>query len=87
MGFSDDFLYDFSFSLPRLLVSGKQCILDNIKKIEILSDTQIVVYNGQRYTAVSGSRFSVREINDERMLIEGEIDKIEFFGSQMQNRD
>lgn len=87
MGFSDDFLYDFSFSLPRLLVSGKICILDNIKRIVMLSEKEIIIYNGQRYTAVSGNELSIREINDERMLVQGEIEKIEFFGTQMQNKD
>ncbi|MDD2217937.1 MAG: YabP/YqfC family sporulation protein [Eubacteriales bacterium] len=87
MGFSDDFLYDFSFSLPRILVSGKTCILDNIKRIVMLSEKEIIIYNGQRYTAVSGNELSIREINDERMLVQGEIEKIEFFGTQMQDKD
>lgn len=80
MSFKEELLYDFAVSIPRVFVSGNLAVIDNVKKIEIISDEQIVVMSGKRFTAITGRRLIVREISDERMQIEGEIEEIQFYG-------
>ena len=79
MSIKEEFLFDFAVNLPRILVSGKTAVLDNVKKVMLLTDSEIVVFNGQRYTSVTGRDFIITELREERMLITGEIAEIRFF--------
>lgn len=80
MGMRDEMLYDFSLRMPRVLVSGRNGVLDNVKKIVLVSDTSIVVDCGKKYTAISGVGLTVDWLGEERMLISGEIQSVEFYG-------
>lgn len=79
MNIKDELLFDFSINMPRLLVSGKTGIIDNVKKIILISDTSIIVDNGNRYSAINGTALIVNQLEEERMVITGEIKSIEFY--------
>ena len=85
MSFKDEFLYDFAVHMPRVLVCGNTGIIDNVKKIVLISTEQIVVDSGKRFTAVSGKNLIIKEIADERMMIEGEIREVQFYGTSEEN--
>ncbi|WP_165445363.1 YabP/YqfC family sporulation protein [Bacilliculturomica massiliensis] len=80
MGMKDEMLFDFSLRLPRVLISGRNGVLDNVKKIVLISDTSIVVDCGRKFTGVSGAGLTVDWLGEERMLISGEIRSVEFYG-------
>jgi len=82
MDIKEELLYDFGLNLPRILVSGKTGILDNVKKLVMVSESQVIVHNGARYTAVTGKKLTIKQLEDERMMITGEIERIEFYGTQ-----
>ena len=46
----DELLFDFAVNMPRVFVSGNTIILDNVKKLVLLSQKQIIVHNGKRFT-------------------------------------
>ena len=79
MTIKDDILFDFAVNMPRVLVSGRTAVLDNVRKLMLLTDSEIVVFNGQRYTSVTGEDFFVTELKEERMLVSGEVKEIRFF--------
>ena len=79
MKIKDDILFDFAVNMPRVLVSGRTAVLDNVRKLMLLTDSEIVVFNGQRYTSVTGEDFVVTELKEERMLVSGEVKEIRFF--------
>ena len=79
MTIKDDILFDFAVNMPRVLVSGRTAVLDNVRKLMLLTDSEIVVFNGQRYTSVTGEDFVVTELKEERMLVSGEVREIRFF--------
>ena len=79
MTIKDDILFDFAVNMPRVLVSGRTAVLDNVRKLMLLTDSEIVVFNGQRYTSVTGEDFVVTELKEERMLVSGEVKEIRFF--------
>ena len=79
MTIKDDILFDFAVNMPRVLVSGRTAVLDNVRKLMLLTDSEIVVFNGQRYTSVTGEDFVVTELKEERMLLSGEVKEIRFF--------
>lgn len=81
MSIKDELLFDFSIHMPRMLISGKTGIIDNVKKIILISDTSIVVDNGSRYSAVNGDSLTVLELEEERMLITGNIRSVEFYAN------
>lgn len=78
MTIKEDLLFDFAINMPRVLVSGKTTVLDNVRKLLLLTDSEIVVFNGQRYTSVKGTDFVVTELKEERMLVSGEVREIRF---------
>ncbi|WP_027399337.1 YabP/YqfC family sporulation protein [Anaerovorax odorimutans] len=79
MNIKDEMIYDFGLNMPRILVSGKTAIIDNIKKIVLISQTSIIVDNGNRYTAVNGDNLVVNQLGEERMQITGNINMVEFY--------
>jgi sporulation protein YqfC len=87
MTIKEDLLFDFAVSLPRILVAGKTAVLDNVRKLMLLTDSEIVVFNGQRYTSVKGENFTVTQLKEERMLISGEIKEIRFFKALQEDKD
>ncbi|MDD4565825.1 MAG: YabP/YqfC family sporulation protein [Eubacteriales bacterium] len=82
MGIKDELLFDFSIKMPRLLISGKTGILDNVKKIVLVSENNIVVDHGKRYSSVNGTDLCVKSIEEERIIITGEIYSVEFYGNR-----
>jgi sporulation protein YqfC len=81
MKLKDELIYDFSINMPRLLISGRSVVIDNVKKVALVTDQNIVVDCKGAYTSLSGKNFVINQLEDERMLVTGEIRKIEFFGS------
>ena len=79
MNVKEELLYDFSINMPRLLVSGKTGILDNVKKIVFITEKNVVVDHGDRFSAVNGEGLRVLLIEEERMIITGEIRSVEFY--------
>jgi len=87
MTIKEDLLFDFAVNLPRILVAGKTTVLDNVKKLMMLTDSEIVVFNGERYTSVSGENFIITQLKEERMLISGEVKEIRFFNALQEDKD
>ena len=85
MGMKNELLFDFSLHMPRVLVSGRNGVLDNVKRIVMVSDTGIVVDCGKRFMAVGGTGLAVDWLEEERMLISGNIRTIEFYGGGDEN--
>ena len=86
MTIKEDLLFDFAINMPRVLVSGKTTVLDNVRKLLLLTDSEIVVFNGQRYTSVTGTDFVVTELKEERMLVSGEVREIRFFKTLQEDK-
>lgn len=79
MSIKDELLFDFSINMPRLLISGTTGIIDNVKKIILISESSIIVDNGNRYSAINGEALVVKQLEEERMLVTGDIKSVEFF--------
>lgn len=87
MTIKDELLFDFAIQMPRVLVSGNTVILDNVKKLMLLSQNQIIVHNGQRFTSVTGKNLIIKELKDERMLITGDLEQLQFYGTLQNHKD
>lgn len=75
----EELLFDFSLNMPRILISGKTTVIDNVKGIELLQPEQIIIKFGKKHIAMLGRELLIKELGDERMLIVGEIDRMEFY--------
>lgn len=87
MSIREELLFDFAVNMPRILVTGETTVLDNVKKVMMLTDTQIVVFNGQKYTSISGHGFVMTRLKEERMLVSGEVEEIRFFKALQEDKD
>ena len=83
MSVKDELLFDFSIKMPRLLVSGETGIIDNVKKIVFITENSIVVDHGNRFSAISGDRLRVKLIEEERMIVNGDIHSVEFYSGKI----
>lgn len=86
MTIKEELLFDFAVNMPRVLLSGNTAILDNVKKIVLLSQEQIIVHNGQRFTSVTGKGLTIKELKDERMLITGDMEQLQFYGTLQEDK-
>ncbi|HVI42575.1 MAG TPA: YabP/YqfC family sporulation protein [Anaerovoracaceae bacterium] len=82
MNVKEELLFDFSINMPRLLVSGKTGIIDNVKKIVFITENSIVVDHGDRFSAINGDMLRVKLIDEERMIIFGDIRSVEFYSGK-----
>ena len=79
MSVRDELMLDFSFRIPRIVICGDMLIADNVKRIVAFTETQIVVHNGSCYTSIKGKRMTIKELGEERMIIKGELETVQFF--------
>ncbi|MEG1929904.1 MAG: hypothetical protein RR131_02075 [Anaerovorax sp.] len=88
MSLREEMLYDFELNLSRTLISGNLAIVDNVKKLVLVSETHIIADNGKEFTSVSGERLMVQELGEERLRIAGIIKKVELYsrGGSVQNK-
>ncbi len=87
MTIKDELLFDFAVNMPRVLLSGNTVILDHVKKLVLLSGDQIIVSHGQRFTSVRGKGLKIKELRDERMLITGDVEQFQFYGTLQEDKD
>jgi sporulation protein YqfC len=78
----DELLYDFSVNLPRVLIGGKSGVLDHVKKLIIVTENNIVANCGSGHISVHGEKLIIRQLSEERIILSGEINTIEFYSNK-----
>ncbi len=71
---------DFDIRAARINVSGSVAVIDNVKKVIIMSDTNITVDHGKGQLALYGVGMNVEYIYDGRIRVNGKFSSIEFYG-------
>ncbi|MBQ4650341.1 MAG: YabP/YqfC family sporulation protein [Firmicutes bacterium] len=77
----DEVIYDFDFTMPRVIATGRLVIFENMSEIVMISESAITVSSGvrsKRFTTVTGENFVIKEIGEGRLVIEGTIRSVEF---------
>ena len=77
----DDMVYDFDFTMPRIIATGRLVIFENMSEVVMISENMLTVSSGGRskkYTTVAGEGFVIKEIGEGRLVIEGKIRSVEF---------
>ncbi|MCI8284757.1 MAG: hypothetical protein HFE90_05745 [Firmicutes bacterium] len=75
-----DLIEDFDISIARVLVSGDDAIIDNVKRIIIMSEENITIDYGKGQLSLYGNEMTVDSIYDGRICVNGSFSGIEFFG-------
>ncbi len=70
--------YDLDFRKPRVTAVENCVIIEGVKEIVMLAANAVSVRNTQRYVTVTGSDFVLKEISEGRLVVEGQIQGIEF---------
>ena len=78
-GFSEYF-EDFDTKIARIEVSGAVAVIDNVKKIIIMSDELITVDYGRGQISLSGKNMMVDYLSGGRMCVKGRFYGIDFTG-------
>lgn len=77
MDFKSEFQNDFDFTVPKVTVTSGRAVLENITSIAMVSDNALSVSCGSRFVTVKGEKFSIKEICEGRIIIEGNIQGVE----------
>lgn len=77
MDFKSEFQNDFDFTVPKVTITSGRAILENITSIAMISDKALTVSCGNRFITVKGENFSIKEICEGRIVIEGNIQGVE----------
>ena len=75
---SDVGINDFDFTRPKVIVTERIAVLENITAIVMISEKALTVQSGRRYTTVVGEDFVIKEIGEGRLIIEGKVQRVEF---------
>lgn len=82
MFINDELIFDFSINMPRILVGGRTGIIDHVKQILLIDGDNVVVRCGAQYISITGKDLLVRQLSEERMLVTGDLERIEFYGTK-----
>ena len=75
----NEIAFDFALTEPKVTASVRGAIIENVKKVILIGDTSVTVDTGRFYVTVKGRDFTICEIWEGRMEIEGIIEGIEFY--------
>ena len=78
MNIKEEMVNDLDFTMPRVIVTQRMTILENVTAIVMISEKALTVRSGSRYTTVVGEDFVIKEICEGRLIIEGKIQRVEF---------
>ena len=78
MNIKEEMAYDLDFTAPRVIVTQRLAILENVTAIVMISEKALTVQSGKKYTTVVGEDFVIKEICEGRLIIEGKIQRVEF---------
>lgn len=78
MNIKEEMAYDLDFTAPRVIVTQRLAILENVTAIVMISEKALTVQSGRKYTTVVGEDFVIKEICEGRLIIEGKIQRVEF---------
>ena len=73
----EEMAYDLDFTKPKVIVTERVAILENITAIVMISEKALTVQSGKKYTTVVGEDFVIKEIGEGRLIIEGKIQRAE----------
>ena len=79
-----DILGDFDIRAARINISGPVAVIDNVKKVIIMTDTNITVDHGKGQLSLYGTQLNVEYIYDGRMRVNGKFEGVEFFRSEQE---
>ena len=82
MNIKEEMAYDIDFTMPRVIVTQRLTILENVTAIVMISEKALTVRSGRRYTTVAGDNFVIKEIGEGRLIIEGNIRQVEFLQAE-----
>lgn len=82
MNIKEEMAYDLDFTAPRVIVTQRLAILENVTAIVMISEKALTVRSGRRYTTVAGDNFVIKEIGEGRLIIEGNIRQVEFLQAE-----
>lgn len=73
---------DFDVDRPRVVLLDDLVILEHVTSLLSVSEEQVVVGHGKHWvTSVYGKNFVVKELDEGRILLEGTIQRTEFWKS------
>ena len=78
MNIKEEMVNDLDFTMPRVIVTQRLTILENVTAIVMISEKALTVRSGSRYTTVVGEDFVIKEIGEGRLIIEGKVQRVEF---------
>ncbi len=79
--------YDMNFREPKVIVKDNICIIENAKSIVMIGETSMTVETGKKFVTVTGKNFVIKEIIEGRLLIEGQIQGIEFLHTSSKDKN
>lgn len=87
MTIRNELIYDFDIGRPKIILGSNIAIIENVKRIILIEEDSITVGTGSYFVSITGKAFVIDEIWEGRMLIEGEIQEIQFYKAQSKNKD
>lgn len=75
----DELLFDFQINRPRILLTDKLVIIDEVERLMDFTDTILVAISGKvLFTVVSGENLMIDSFQNQRLVCSGTIRSIEF---------
>ena len=75
----DELLFDFEIIQPRVLVTDKLVIVDDVSRLIDFTDQTVVSASGKYlFTVISGEKLLIVSFQNSRLVCSGKVSRVEF---------
>ena len=79
MNIREELIYDFDLRRPHLICTDRLAVVDHVKRLLLLNETEIVVDCGGFFVSVQGQNLKIDSLEDQQMQMNGTVESIEFY--------
>ena len=73
----DELLFDFEINQPRVLVTDKLVIVDNVSRLIDFTDRTVVTASGRHFfTVISGEGLLIASFQNSRLVCSGKVSNV-----------
>ena len=81
MNIKNEILYDFDIRGPKATVTDRCAVLEHVRRVVMISDTEITCQTDRFFVSVFGTGLTIGEIWEGRIELAGKVRGLEIFTS------
>lgn len=78
--------FDMNFNEPKIIIKDNICIVENVKSLVMIGENSLTVETSKKYVTIRCYEYTIKEIMDGRLLVEGQIQGVEIIRTSRKDK-